>query len=216
MESTEKRYKILKNDYKDIRGADGLPVRLYRILALRPFTVQNRSIEAGDLGGFVQYETNLPQDSTAWVFHTAKVFGNAVVKDDSIVTEDAHVFGDAVVEHGSHIGEHAHVYQKAVVRGSKVRGKVDVRGTARLEGCQISNACKVFGNARLTNCMLVDGALACDHAVAADCKLYDVSQICGEAVLGNCVLRGRAVVNKGQHKNSTFSENIDLQVITGD
>lgn len=54
---------------------------LYRIRALRDFG----NVHAGDIGGYVENERNLPQDGDAWVYGDARVYGNAQVYDDAQV-----------------------------------------------------------------------------------------------------------------------------------
>lgn len=49
--------------------------KLFRIKALISFG----SVEAGELGGYVEKEDNLAQDGNAWVYGNARVYGNAEV-----------------------------------------------------------------------------------------------------------------------------------------
>ena len=55
--------------------------KLFQIQALKDFS----NVKVGDLGGFIEKESNLSQDGDAWLFGNACVFG------------DAHVFGNARV-----------------------------------------------------------------------------------------------------------------------
>ena len=62
-------------------------------------------IKAGDLGGWIESESNLSQDGDCWVdddsmvYGNAKVFENALVRADSKIYGDANVMGDAIVHH---------------------------------------------------------------------------------------------------------------------
>lgn len=56
----------------------------------------NLLTDAGDVGGYIESEANLPQDGTGWVSGTAKVFDNAVVLSGT-VGGDAKVYGNADV-----------------------------------------------------------------------------------------------------------------------
>ena len=49
--------------------------KLFRIKALISFG----SVEAGELGGYVEKEDNLAQDGDAWVYGNARVYGDARV-----------------------------------------------------------------------------------------------------------------------------------------
>lgn len=50
---------------------------LYRIRALKNF----RNVKKGDLGGYVEKESNLSQTGDAWIYDDAKVMDNAIVKN---------------------------------------------------------------------------------------------------------------------------------------
>jgi len=68
-----KKYELLKND--TVTTADGKT--LYRIRALRAIT---NVVKPGDLGGYVETDTNLAHDGNAWVFGDARVYENAWVR----------------------------------------------------------------------------------------------------------------------------------------
>ena len=61
--------------------------KLFRIRAL----VEFGDVEAGELGGYVEKESNLGHDDNAWVY------GNAQVSGDARVCGNARVYGDARV-----------------------------------------------------------------------------------------------------------------------
>jgi len=104
-------------------------VTLHRIQALRDF----RGVQKGDLGGFIEKESNLSHDGNAWVFDDALVYenahvcgdvlvgGRAIVRgyaqiyDDTIVIDEAEVYGEAVVHGNSVINENAKVGGYAVI-----------------------------------------------------------------------------------------------------
>ena len=64
--------------------------KLFRIRAL----VEFGDVEAGELGGYVEKESNLGHDDNAWVYGDALVYGNARVYGDALVSGDARVYGD--------------------------------------------------------------------------------------------------------------------------
>ena len=66
---------------------------LHRIRALRDFS----DVKAGDIGGFIQKESNLSHEDNCWIY------------DDAIICDDAEVYNYAVV------GNHAIVYENAVI-----------------------------------------------------------------------------------------------------
>lgn len=82
--------------------------KLFRIRAL----VEFGDVEAGELGGYVEKESNLGHDDNAWVYDNAWVSGNAQVSGNALVYGNAWVYGDARV-----YGD-ALVYDNALVRGN--------------------------------------------------------------------------------------------------
>ena len=67
--------------------------KLFRIRAL----VEFGDVEAGELGGYVEKESNLGHDDNAWVYGNARVYGDAQVSGDARVYGNARVCGDARV-----------------------------------------------------------------------------------------------------------------------
>ena len=68
--------------------------KLFRIRAL----VEFGDVEAGELGGYVEKESNLGHDDNAWVYGDAQVSGDARVYGNALVCSDedyayAHGFG---------------------------------------------------------------------------------------------------------------------------
>ena len=126
-----KKYK-LTSETKVING-----VELHRIKALKSF----RSIEKGDLGGWIESEKNLSQYGDAWVGGNAMVSedawvgGNAMVRGNAKVSEDAWVDGNAMVSEDAWVGGNAMVSDDAWVGGnSNVYGYATIIGNATVSG----------------------------------------------------------------------------------
>ena len=107
--------------------------KLFRIKALISFG----SVEAGELGGYVEKEDNLAQDGDAWVCDDAWVYGNARVYDDAWVYGDARVYGNAEVYGDARVYGNARVCDDAWVYGN-----AEVCGNAR-----VCDDAWVYGNA---------------------------------------------------------------------
>ena len=144
--------------------------KLFRIKALISFG----SVEAGELGGYVEKEDNLAQDGDAWVCDDAWVYGDARVCGNARVCDDAEVYGDAWV------CGNAKVYDDAWVCGNaRVYGDAWVYGDA-----------KVYGDARVCGNTRVYG----DAWVYGDAKVYGDARVCGNARVcddADCLLIGR-------------------------
>ena len=136
--------------------------KLFRIKALISFG----SVEAGELGGYVEKEDNLAQNGNAWVCDDAEVYGNARVFGNARVYGNAEVCGDA------------RVYGDARVFGNaRVCGNAEVFGNAR-----VCDDAEVFGNARVCGNAEVYG----DARVFGDARVCGNAEVCGDArVCGN-------------------------------
>ena len=72
--------------------ANRFGTKLFRIRAL----VEFGDVEAGELGGYVEKESNLGHDDNAWVYGNARVYGDALVCGDARVCGN----GDYAYAHG--------------------------------------------------------------------------------------------------------------------
>ncbi|MCH5298041.1 MAG: hypothetical protein J1E85_10300 [Ruminococcus sp.] len=105
---------------------------LYRIKALISFTTATGDkVNAGDLGGYIEKESNLSHDGDAWVYDNARVYGNAWVCGDARVYGNARVCGNAWVCDNARVCGNAWVYGNAWVCGdARVYGNARVCGNA--------------------------------------------------------------------------------------
>ena len=78
---------------------------LHRIKALRDFG----NVKKGDLGGFIQSETNLAHDGLCWVFN------NAIVSDNAKVSGNVTVSGDAILSGNGEISGNIHICRGTVL-----------------------------------------------------------------------------------------------------
>lgn len=113
---------------------------LHQIKALRDFA----NVKAGDLGGWIESESNLSHEGGAWVYDyavvcgDASVFDNAWVRDDAWVYDQAKVGGDAVVCMDAEVYGNAKVSDKALVcDNAKVYGNACVCGNAEVRGNEL-------------------------------------------------------------------------------
>ena len=76
-------------------------------------------VKAGDLGGFVESESNLETDPSdgAWIFDDAIAAGDAYVDQDSCLRDTAIACDSAYVSNGSVLSDHACVEDSAYLRG---------------------------------------------------------------------------------------------------
>ena len=111
----------------------------YRIRALRDFG----NVKTGDVGGYIENESNLSHEGDCWVFDNAEVYGNAQVFGNAQVYGNARVHGDAQVYDNARVYDNAWVYDNAEVFGYAL-----VFGNAWIyENAQVSGYAEVYGNA---------------------------------------------------------------------
>ena len=104
---------------------------LRRIRALRDVGDQ---VKAGDLGGFVESESNLATDPSdcAWIFDDAIAAGDAYVDRDACLRGDAIACGRAYVSKGSVMSGHSRAEDNAYLRGASMSGKALASGNAQI------------------------------------------------------------------------------------
>ena len=69
----EKKYKLTEETI-NVYG-----ITLYRIEALKDFG----NVKKGDKGGFIEKEDNLSQYRNCWIYDNARVYGNALFRDNA-------------------------------------------------------------------------------------------------------------------------------------
>ena len=124
---------------------------LHRIRVLRDICGE---IHAGDIGGFVESESNLSTEpgDCAWIFDDAIAAGDAYVDRDACLRGDAIACGSAYVSKGSVMSGHSRAEDNAYLRGASMTGKALASGNAQIihdphtMGTPIlSGNCKVYG-----------------------------------------------------------------------
>ena len=88
-------------------------ITLKRIRALVSFGI----VAKGEIGGWIEKDSNLDQSGDAWVYGDARIYGNARVYGDAWVYGDARIYGNA------------RVYGDA-----RIYGDAQVSGDARVSG----------------------------------------------------------------------------------
>lgn len=137
-----KKYKLTQDTIESPCGQT-----LYRIEAL--IDVIGAKVSKGDLGGYVQSESNLSQAGICWIYGDAKVFGTAKVSDRAFVYAEASVFGDARISDDAWVSGAAKVYDNArVSENAGVRDAAEVFNNAKVQGAAlISEDARVHGDA---------------------------------------------------------------------
>lgn len=149
---------------------------LHRIMALKDFRESSERVKKGDLGGFIEKESNLDHYGNCWIYNEAVVYGDAKIRDNAIVWDYADISGSAMVCENAGVFGHARIWGNAriydngaVYDNAKVYNCADVGGVAR-----------VGGNARIC-----DRATVLDYAtIVGNVKVGNKAMIHGSAYIG--------------------------------
>lgn len=194
----EKKYEILEDQSIVVEGA-----KLYRIRALKDFFI----VKAGELGGYIQHESNLSHEGYAWVYNDAKVFY------DAKVLENGRVIGDAVLSKGAKVKGFGCVKDDAVVTHySIVEDEAVVAGEAIVDESEIKENAKVGGSARAHNHSIVKGySNVSGNANIHDAVIDGTSVIDGNSYVGRgCYLKSVTLVNDAKVVGENFLSDVRI------
>lgn len=109
---------------------------LYRIRSL----AKSAHFDAGELGGFIEKESNLSQDGICWVANEAMVYGDAKVLHDAIVSDHAVVCDNAIVCICATISGHARISDYARIEGfSSITGQSSLNWLTTARGTKMED-----------------------------------------------------------------------------
>lgn len=131
---------------------------LHRIVALRDFG----EVKKGDLGGFIEKESNLAHDWNCWIYNDAVVRDDAMVYGEAKVCGEAKVYGNAEVCGNAKVYGNAEVYEEAEVYGNaEVCGEAEVEKNPTTSCSRIGGAVEdiLLGHVRMI-CGLLDASTA--------------------------------------------------------
>ena len=145
-----KKYKLLP------KSKNGL----HRIEALRNFS----NVKKGDIGGYVEKESNLSHYGKCWIYDDAMVFDDALVFGNTKVLNNTRVFGNSRVFGGARVSGNVRIFNNAMVFDSatvfndawvfgnaRVSNKAMVYGFARVLGdVEVSDCASLFGNIKVS------------------------------------------------------------------
>lgn len=194
---TEKEATVYDEDKKCY-----IEAQLFRIRATKDFS----DVKIGDLGGFVQNESNLSHKGNCWIYDEAKVYdgavikgnaqirNNAIVRDKSKVDGEAQVLDSAIIEGCSNVTDNAKVYNRVKVTGcsivknnAKVYGEAEINGASIIEengqvsGLEVENSV-IRGEAFVKGKGTIAGSVIKDNSVIQNSKILN-SNICGDTII---------------------------------
>ena len=186
----DKKYKILENKYTYWNDR-----KIYRIRALKSFG----DVKEGQLGGYVEKESNLSHGGNCWIYKRSKVYGNAILENNASITDDVEVSGSAIVCGNAKINKNvkicgnAKIYdqsiitENAIVRdNATIRHDVEISGNAMIcDNVAVNRRAKIYDNAKISGNVLIsyDAEVFNNAKVSGNTKIYDNAKISGNAVV---------------------------------
>jgi len=167
----EKKYELIPSDREG----------LFRIKALKDFG----NVKKGDIGGYVESEGNLSHDGNCWIY------SDAIVRDYSVVMDNARIYGDALIQ------DNAIVWGDAVVcNNARVEDNAKVWGDVRIsDKAQVRGFAQVWGDAAV-----YDNAVVCGHTEVRDrTSVHDKAIVRDNVVvIGNAEVCGDAIITSNK------------------
>lgn len=154
---------------------------LRRIRALRDI---GSEVKAGDLGGFVESESNLSAEAgdDAWIFDDAIAAGEGYVDKGSVLRDRAVVCAHAYVSHGTELS-----------------GDSRAEDDAYLRGASLSWCARVSGNGMV----LQSPSTKVSPILSGNCAVYG-------KVVGDVILSGTAVVINGEEISNDSLDSLSI------
>lgn len=195
--SNTKKYELTDNTiiYKG--------VVLHQIRALQNFN----NVKAGDLGGFIEKESNLSQKGICWVYDSAKVYGGVKLMGTSVVSDEAVVTGTAsikacVIEDNSMFNASGDVEGVLLMYDdSYLSGDVNIMGNLTMtDSSSIRGSIDCAGKIVMTDSSSIKDTLNCsgtlsmsdDSSMSGSSSIYGMLSMCDDTAVKNTIVYGVA------------------------
>ena len=179
---------------------------LYQIQAIRDFTrADGTKIKRGELGGFIQGIHNLSQKGLSWVDETSAVMRSAKITGDALVFDESLISDNAVLSEKS-VSKNSKIFGKAVVSGqsqilnSTVADNAIVQGKCEILNSNIGDDAIISGSdIKIHSSIVMDKAQIKDRASLFDnIAVMNNATICGDSVLdGYIAVMGNVYIKSG-------------------
>ena len=149
---------------------------LHRIRALRNFA----TVKPGDLGGYIESESNLSHEGNCWAYDDAQVYENAHVYEDAWVCENSQVSGNAKMGGYSEARGYTRIYGNARVYGDiAVCEEAHIYGDAHVEIACDDGLSYIY----IGGCTKIDHGIWTHEAIKIDGKWYLISSTLEKVLL---------------------------------
>ena len=164
-----KDFVYIRGEDKIITTGDRLPEKMFRTY-----------VHKGEIGGYIQAESNLSQKGCCWVGNDSKVYGNAKVSHNAQICNDAEVYGNAMVYGNALIQNQCSIYGDARIYDyANIKDNANVYGNARVyDTSVVRNKASVCGNVRIYGNSEIWGSVYISKDYVIDSKKIDkISQL---------------------------------------
>ena len=174
--SKGKEFKAYINGYKYIFTGSKIEYRgriLNEIQAIKDFG----DVKKGDLGGWIEKESNLSQSGDCWVYDdTVYVYDDAIIKDNAKIYRRAKIHGNAIIKDNAIIDCRAEIYENAIIKDNAI----------------ISDRAKIFGSAEIQDDTKIHyGAKIYENAIICGCSdIRGPIEVCGDVKLNSLIING--------------------------
>ncbi len=179
-----KKYELVKENTTTMDN-----VTLYQIRSL--ITIPEHEVTIGTLGGFVEGEHNLSQESSCWIEEGSVVMGKATIENDSIIHKGCVIKDKAIIKGKSSL-EDTLVQSRSIIEDSTIYGMGDVR--SEIDLCHIRDA-------RIQGSILYDTRIFGEYET-----IITLSQIREyTSILGDCIIEESTVTGPITIVDSTLT-----------
>jgi len=110
-----------------------------------------KRVSDGQLGGWIEKESNLSHEGKCWVDGNSRVWGNARIAEDARIDCDACVFDNAYIHGRAYISSYSKVYGNANIYGeANICGHDIIFDNAEIyDDVRINGFTQIYGNAKI-------------------------------------------------------------------
>ena len=166
-----KKYEITEKTFVNPQGTT-----LHRIRAIKTFDTILKTVKEGDLGGWIEEESNLSQEGNCWIFDNGSVYGKSMLLENALVGDRVKVSNKSIIRGTALIVEHALVDNSIIESDSLINNKASV--------C----------NSYIRSAFITDKAMVIGAIVDGKTRL-DLGYSEGITILGNACISKHGIIS---------------------
>lgn len=200
--SLGKKYEIVEDQSISFNGK-----KLYRIRALRDITqymcrfrgVILKDVKKGELGGYVENESNLSHEGKCWIYDDSIVYDKSVIYDNAIVMENS-VVSDISMVHG----------ESVILRKSTIDRFSEVSGKTLVDHSKIGNCSSILDENIIRNSEIIKSKVA--YSEVGDSVLSNGSKVLSSNIVRSHI-DGDISISNSHKINNVFitGKNIHIE-----